>query len=172
MNVLPFSEIDETLSPTKHRTSRLHPAFCVIEVKAGGADFHEAQTQAAVVGVAILLKSRQIAVRSDRDFDLVDCVPAIITIGHIWHLNLIYEEENGVIIAGPWVIGDTLTFLGMLKVVLFMEELRTYAADTWWPQFVDGACQDVLEFEARLPIEMHYGNQVLKTEIATAARQN
>ncbi|KAK6497168.1 hypothetical protein TWF506_004642 [Arthrobotrys conoides] len=132
----PPSEVDKTLSPTAHRASQFSPAFCVIEVKAGGGDFQEAQTQAAVAGASILLKARQIGAGPD----VVPCVPVIVTIGHIWHLNLMYEEDNGIVIAGPWIIGDTLTFLGTLRVVLFVEELRKYAIDTWWPKFVDGSC--------------------------------
>ncbi|KAF3230895.1 hypothetical protein TWF191_008737 [Orbilia oligospora] len=143
-SLFPPSEVDKTLSPTAHRTSQFSPAFCVIEVKAEGGDFQEAQTQAAVVGALILLKARQIGASPD----VVPCVPAIVTIGHIWHLNLIYEEKKGIVIAGPWIIGNTLTFLGTLRVVLytlFVEELRRYAIDTRWPNFVDGSCRELLE---------------------------
>ncbi|KAK6498422.1 hypothetical protein TWF481_011014 [Arthrobotrys musiformis] len=140
---LPPSRIDQTLSPTTHRASQYYPAFCVIEVKAEGGDFQEAQTQAAVVRAAILLKAKQIGA----DADTIPCVPAIVTIGHVWHLNLIYEQEDKIIVTGPWIIGDTLTFIRTLRVVLFVEELRRYASDTWWPKFVDGLCREVLERE-------------------------
>ncbi|KAF3228819.1 hypothetical protein TWF106_006340 [Orbilia oligospora] len=143
-SLFPPSEVDKTLSPTAHRTSQFSPAFCVIEVKAEGGDFQEAQTQAAVVGASILLKARQIGASPD----VVPCVPAIVTIGHIWHLNLIYEEKKGIVVAGPWIIGNTLTFLGTLRVVLytlFVKELRRYAIDTRGPNFVDESCRELLE---------------------------
>ncbi|KAF3317006.1 hypothetical protein TWF173_001012 [Orbilia oligospora] len=91
--VFPPSTVDKSLSPTAQRTSQLRPAFCVIEIKAAGGDLQEAQTQAAVVGAAVLLKARQIGANDD----VIPFVPAIMTIGHIWHLNLIYEETNGIV---------------------------------------------------------------------------
>ncbi|KAF3156313.1 hypothetical protein TWF569_006895 [Orbilia oligospora] len=139
----PPSTVEKSLSPTAQRTSQLRPAFCVIEIKAAGGNLQEAQTQAAVVGAAVLLKARQIGANDD----IIPFVPAIMTIGHIWHPNLIYEETNGIVIAGPWIIGDTLAFLGTLRVVLFVEELRSYAVDMWWPKFVDGSCRELLERE-------------------------
>ncbi|KAF3135204.1 hypothetical protein TWF703_006117 [Orbilia oligospora] len=56
--VFPPSTVEKGLSPTAQRTSQLRPAFCVIEIKAAGGNLQEAQTQAAVVGAAVLLKAR------------------------------------------------------------------------------------------------------------------
>ncbi|KAK6330103.1 hypothetical protein TWF718_003531 [Orbilia javanica] len=97
--------------------------------------------QAAVVGGAILLKARQIGA----SIDVVPCVPAVVAIGSSWYLHLIYDEPDVIVTSTPWFIGDTVTFLGTLKVVLFIERLRAYAQDTWWQKFVNGSCCDLLE---------------------------
>ncbi|RVD88984.1 uncharacterized protein DFL_000008 [Arthrobotrys flagrans] len=137
----PPAEIDETFSPFIHPSLRNAPAFAAIEVKAGTGCIQEAQMQAGVIGGAILLKARQIGASAEA----VPCVPVVIVSGFIWCLHLVYDEPDLIIISTPWVIGDTVTFLGTLKVVLFIEQLRSYAKDTWWKLFVDGSCSDLLE---------------------------
>ncbi|RVD88983.1 uncharacterized protein DFL_000007 [Arthrobotrys flagrans] len=134
-------EIDETFSPFARPGLKDTPAFAVSEIKAGGGNLLEAQMQAAVVGGAILLKARQIGASAD----VVPCVPAVIAIGSNWYLHLVYDEPDLIVTSTPWPIGDTITFLGTLKVVLFIERLRSYAKDTWWKLFVDGSCSDLLE---------------------------
>ncbi|KAF3160220.1 hypothetical protein EYR41_002376 [Orbilia oligospora] len=87
--VFPPFTVDKSLSPTAQRTSQLRPAFCVIEIKAAGGDLQEAQTQAAVVGAAVLLKARQIGANDD----IIPFVPAIMTIGHIW-ISILYTRRR------------------------------------------------------------------------------
>ena len=89
----PPVEVDKSFSPFPHISLKLSPAFAVVEVKSDGGDFQEAQTQAAIVGSAILLKARQIGA----SVEAVPCVPAIIVLGHTWHFNLIYEETNAIV---------------------------------------------------------------------------
>ncbi|KAF3083647.1 hypothetical protein TWF102_011200 [Orbilia oligospora] len=133
--------IDQTFSPFTHPDLRNTPAFAVIEVKAGCGDLQEAQMQAGVVGGAILRKARQIGA----SVEAVPCVPAVVAFGATWYLHLTYDEPDLIVTSTPWIIGDTITFLGALKIVLFIEQLRTYAQDTWWKLFVDGSCSDLLE---------------------------
>ncbi|KAF3198301.1 hypothetical protein TWF106_006193 [Orbilia oligospora] len=120
VNPLPV-EIDETFSPLAHPGFNDTPAFAVVEIKPGGGDLQEAQMQAAVVGGAILLKARQIGAAAD----VVPCIPEIVAIGSTWYLHLIYDEPGLVVTSTPWIIGDTVTLLGTLNVVLFIEQLRT-----------------------------------------------
>ncbi|KAF3316867.1 hypothetical protein TWF173_000870 [Orbilia oligospora] len=134
-------EIDETFFPFAHPGFNDTPAFAVVEIKAGGGDLQNAQMQAAVVGGAILLKARQIGAAAD----VVPYVPAMVAIGSTWYLHLIYDESGLVVTSTPWIISDTVIFLGTLNVVLFIEQLRAYAKDIWWKTFVDGSCSDLLE---------------------------
>ncbi|KAK6514724.1 hypothetical protein TWF281_004920 [Arthrobotrys megalospora] len=138
---LPPVEIDESFSPFAHPSFRFSPAFAVAEVKSCGGNLQEAQMQAAVVGGAILLKARHIGASVEE----VPFVPAIVVFGSTWYLHLIYEEAKYIIISGPWTLGDTVTFVGTLRIVLFIEEMRAYAQDTWLKHFVDGYCSEVLE---------------------------
>ncbi|KAK6352930.1 hypothetical protein TWF696_004924 [Orbilia brochopaga] len=138
----PPPEIEHSFSPSTHPSSEYCPAFCAIEVKAERGDAQEAQTQAAVLGTAILMKAREIGAGED----VVPCVPAVMAIGKAWSLNLIYEEaDKGVVIAGPWPIGETYSILGTLKVVLAVEAMREYASGKWWADFVNGSCRTLLD---------------------------
>ncbi|KAF3281456.1 hypothetical protein TWF132_011224 [Orbilia oligospora] len=116
----PPIDIDETFSPFTHPGLGNTPAFAVIEVKAGSSDLQEAQMQAGVVGGAILRKARQIGA----PVEAVPCVPAVVAFGATWYLNLTYDEPDLIVTSTPWIIGGTITFLGTLKVVLFIEQLR------------------------------------------------
>ncbi|KAF3907429.1 hypothetical protein ABW21_db0206117 [Orbilia brochopaga] len=138
----PPPEIEHSFSPSTHPSSEYCPAFCAIEVKAERGDAQEAQTQAAVLGTAILMKAREIGASED----VVPCVPAVMAIGKAWSLNLIYEEaDKGVVIAGPWPIGETYSILGTLRVVLAVEAMREYASGKWWSEFVNGSCRTLLD---------------------------
>ncbi|KAF3257879.1 hypothetical protein TWF217_005982 [Orbilia oligospora] len=118
----PPIDIDETFSPFTHPGLGNTPAFAVIEVKAGSSDLQEAQMQAGVVGGAILRKARQIGA----PVEAVPCVPAVVAFGATWYLNLTYDEPDLIVTSTPWIIGGTITFLGTLKVVLFIEQLRSF----------------------------------------------
>lgn len=173
---LPFYEeianraIGMPMGPTTDPLEQDSVVGCMVEVKSENGSYLDALMQLAISSFAnIKLVDLNTAVKTPVDSRFPNGsadsqssqsqdqssaqlpFPSISVVGHEWSLHWIFKKDEGtLIVAGPFPMGTTKTFLDICSLVKSINGLKMWLRSSYWPWLES-------RYRVRFPTEMSLG---------------
>ncbi|EEP78554.1 predicted protein [Uncinocarpus reesii 1704] len=149
------SQRDLSLSQTLDPRVGSTPHFVAVEVKTPDGAYLPSSVQLVTWMAAGLEKVRQLKEEAEQiskepeQGDILLPFIGISVTGHIWNLLITAKAEDGTVtMYGPIIMGDTLTFEGVFRLFMVIDEIKSWGENVYWPWMKGRILEPLANIEA------------------------